>query len=138
MTVSYHITLWSVRGDVGGASSSARSDVNDENSLTLLSQRMIDLMREYLDRASGEGDTPSEGFRAWSQESFAPRASELRREIQASSSAGEAWNAMVLASDRMVAMAREPEQIHLRQLATDNVFDAAAAVENRIGTAIRE
>jgi hypothetical protein len=32
----------------------------------------------------------------------------------------------------MVAMARQPDQLNLRQLATDNVFDAAAAVEDRL------
>lgn len=132
MTLSYHASLWHLRHETP-PSRAAQEGVSSDESLEALSQQMIALMREYLDRASNENSSPSQAFRDWSLDAFAPRVSDLRRRIQAASSEGEAWNAMLVASDRMVAMARQPGQASLRQLATDNVFDAAAAVENRLG-----
>lgn len=88
-------------------------------------------MREYLDRASRAGEPPSAAFQSWSRDSFAPRASDVRRRIHASSAAGPDMNAIRSAADRIVNMARQPEQVSLRHLATEDVFDAAAAVEDR-------
>lgn len=130
MTLSYHVTLWyasSHTPPIRPASAFA-----EEETMQGFSQELTNLMREYLDRASREGDPPGATFQSWSRDNFAPRASDLRRRVHASSIAGAAMNALRSAADRVVTMAREPEQVTLRHLATDNVFDAAAAVEDRV------
>lgn len=131
MTLAYHATLWTMSRQAPLVRS-APTPLAEEAILQGFSQDLTDLMREYLDRASREGNPSSKNFQSWSQDYFAPRASELRRRIQASPASGDALGALLAAADRMVAMAREPNQLNLRQLATDNVFDAAAAVEDQI------
>ncbi len=131
MTLAYHATLWTLAREAPLVRP-APTPLAEEEILQGFSQNLTDLMREYLDRASHEGNPPSDDFQLWSRDYFGPRASEVRRRIQASPASGDALGALLAAADRMVAMAREPDQLNLRQLATDNVFDAAAAVEDRI------
>lgn len=131
MTLSYHVTLWYAQQQPPLVRPAAMG-MSEPELLYALSGEMTSLMREYLDRASLEAAIPSDAFQTWSRDRFAPRASELRRRIQATTATGDALSALLTAANRMVAMARQPDQLNLRQLATDNVFDAAAAVEDRL------
>jgi len=130
MTLSYHVTLWYGSGHRQPDRLLPTRQAEKE-ALQGFSRELTGLMREYLDRASREGSPPSASFQSWARESFAPRASDVRRRIHASSVAGTAMNALRSAADRVVAMARQPEQVSLMHLATENVFDAAAAVKVR-------
>lgn len=131
MALSYHAALWYLRGH-DSFFPSAMTDTNEVEELQGFSKELTGLMREYLDRASRAGAPSDDTFVRWAKESFRPRVNELRRRLQASASSSEALNALLSASDRVSAMAGQPDVFNLRQRATDDVLEAVTAVENRV------
>lgn len=131
MALSYHAVLWYLEHR-DFQTAPPVLPASEAEQLRGFSKELTDLLRVYLDRISREGEPPSEEFARWAVEDFCPRVNQLRLRIQASTVFGEALNALLSASDRVYAMANQPGQVSLRQLATDNVFEATAAVESRL------
>jgi len=133
MALSYHAALWYLRQPPAASVPGLAPSVEAEQ-LDGLSKELAALLRTYLDRIATEGSPPSQAFTRWATDSYCPRVNDLRRRIQASNATGAALSALLTASDKVYAMAKQPDQIQLRQVATENVLDAGAAVESRLAT----
>lgn len=131
MALSYHAAQWYLR-ESDRPLLAPPTPASESKELQGYSQELTALVRDYLDRASREGDPPREGFIRWTADIFTPRVNELRRRIQTSRAQGPAVSTLLDASDRVAAMARQPENLGLRQTATDAVMTAAGAVEDRV------
>ncbi|MCC6696449.1 MAG: hypothetical protein IT365_12530 [Candidatus Hydrogenedentes bacterium] len=133
MALSYHAAQWYLRESDRPILAPA-TPASEAKELQGFSQELTTLVRDYLDRAPQVGNPPGDGFVRWTADVFTPRINELRRRIQASRAQGAAVSVLLDASDRVAAMARQPENQGLRQTATDAVMNAAGAVEDRLAT----
>ena len=131
MALSYHAVQWYLRGS-DRSLLTAPTPASEAQELQGYSRELTSLVRDFLERASREGNSPGGGFTRWAMDIFAPRVDELRRRIQTSRAQGVAVSALLDASDRVAAMARQPEHLGMRQIATDAVMTAAGAVEDRV------
>ncbi|MCC6491245.1 MAG: hypothetical protein IT364_27395 [Candidatus Hydrogenedentes bacterium] len=133
MALSYHAAQWYLRESDRPILAPSTPE-SESNELQGFSEELTSLVRDYLDRAPQEGNPPADGFVRWTADIFTPRVNELRRRIQASRSQSTAVSVLLDASDRVAAMARQPENLGLRQTATDAVMSAAGAVEDRLAS----
>lgn len=131
MAISFGLVLGMARRHGHEAKQDATT-IEEADALRALSNELVLLLDEYLERVAPESSDPSSAFKTWVSESFRPRLNDFRQRITDSKVSSRILESLAKAGNAVSAMAQRPEQDALRRAAIKDVLDARDAVEGHV------
>jgi hypothetical protein len=131
MTLSYAVVRLTTRGRPAVAPPDQRTFAQ-ANHLRTLSNDLVRLAAELLDRQGERSVMAHQEYREWVVERFTPRVNDIRRKLLGSDAPPALVGALLSATEALASAATQPERRELRNRATEAVLEAATVTEEFI------